>query len=836
MAEWLRSGLQSRVHRFDSGRRLALRPTGSEPAPARSAPARVAQASEPTRLATTRSVGVGSAVLYAQPGNRRSRTAHHRWRSRGARPLVARPPPAGHRARERAGRRHGVRARRGHPRARGDAAGVPAGMGPRRRRRGDRPAGVRRPERPSAARRPVLPGVAAHRARDLQPRAAPVLVAGRPGAPRWTDADRGDGRAQHALGPRRGPRRAPAGGPLLMVAAALTMVATAWALPVEIPYEVWNCWAAASLHAPAVPRLGGRDGPLPGAPGAGGGRQLRRAVPPHLRGAHARRGGGGRRRPHAVAASLRPCPDGSHGGASGAGSPRRRSSASVLERTARRASRASPPATACGCPSSRRTAIRNSGAGPRATPWPRPSAFHRCGWRARGGRRTGSRSSAGPLAGRRGLGVPRARRARALLRPRLATPATRPRRRHSPRPGALRRPGSHGGDHPRRTARVRRRAVRPHLDGLRGDVGAPWLVLGWAAVELVRPVPRRLMARPGTSLAAAMAVVAAAGVAASARRAAAPQRLPPKIQDYRLIREAMERVGDATAGDRAGFVEVARRTWRPSCPPPSCTPCAAEARGWSSPRASPPTSGHTTPGPARGGRRRPRRRGRVRPASRRSRPARRRRLRGVPVAPTAVRRRRGVGHRPLRRGPPETDAQPVAERPPGAARSRGGAAAAACCATSAGAPKRSRRPPKAMLHAANHAQPSARPARTSLSQWASSRTRLAAIAAAIPAAPGEAGARAAAALPAEDERGGREERRGVRRVAARERRPERGRDRGRAWAARGRPGRLTVVVSAALPPTTTTRNGMTHRFRDRAVSTTPSSTASATTAPGDPGR
>ena len=83
-------------------------------------------------------------------------------------------------------------------------------------------------------------------------------------------------------------------------------------------------------------------------------------------------------------------------------------------------------------------------------------------------------------------------------------------------------------------------------------------------------------------------------------------------------------------------------------------------------------------------------------------------------------------------------------------------------------------PPKATAQAANQAQPSARPARTSVSQWTSSSTRLAATATAMPTArPATAGQRAPAPPAPGDERDGRPQRRRGRGVAAGERRPER---------------------------------------------------------------
>ena len=101
---------------------------------------------------------------------------------------------------------------------------------------------------------------------------------------------------------------------------------------------------------------------------------------------------------------------------------------------------------------------------------------------------------------------------------------------------------------------------------------------------------------------------------------------------------------------------------------------------------------------------------------------------------------------------------------------------ATCSATSATTPNRSRRPPKAMLQSVNHAQPSASPPITSVSQWTSSSTRLEATATAIPTAPPASTARAARGRrrPSRSAHG-RVERCGGRRVAARERRAERGR-------------------------------------------------------------
>ena len=60
-----------------------------------------------------------------------------------------------------------------------------------------------------------------------------------------------------------------------------------------------------------------------------------------------------------------------------------------------------------------------------------------------------------------------------------------------------------------------------------------------------------------------------------------------------------------------------------------------------------------------------------------------------------------------------------------------GGIASARSAISTGAPKRSRRPPNAIAQSANQAQPSARPARTSVNQCTSSSTRDVATATAI---------------------------------------------------------------------------------------------------------
>ena len=97
---------------------------------------------------------------------------------------------------------------------------------------------------------------------------------------------------------------------------------------------------------------------------------------------------------------------------------------------------------------------------------------------------------------------------------------------------------------------------------------------------------------------------------------------------------------------------------------------------------------------------------------------------------------------------------------------------------STGAPKWRKRPPKAIAQIANHAQPNARPAMTSESQWTPSITRLQATPAAIAAAPPASSAR----VRGERRRASTSATRGVEgrgggRVAARERRPERLRDR-----------------------------------------------------------
>ena len=660
---------QRRVDRFYSVVASALRPAGSEPAPARSAPARVAQASEPTRLATTRSVGVGSAVLSAQPGDRRSRTAHHRWRSQGARPLVA-------------GRRRRATALGSEvpgavafglaaaiPVLVATAAGVPAGMGPRRRRRGDRPAGVRRPERPSAARRPVLPGVAAHRARDLQPRAAPVLVAGRPGAPRWTDADRGDGRAQHALGPRRGPRRAPARrtaahgrrGPQ-------RCVATAWALPVEVPYEVWNCWAAVFAFT-LLPFLAWAVGtghyrllPLLAAVASFVVQCHLTYVAPTLVAVAVAAVG--------LALWLRrsaPAPTGSRP------RPIRRWvaaaalvglvcwSAPLVEQVEHRPGnvvRLSQLATN-GHPTLGSRAARNAVAATVGVP---PL------WLA-GARRLSDRIE---IVGRSPSPVSGVSACLVLGGLALCCGLAWRRRRHDLVVGTALALGlcaalvPDGGDHPGRTARLRRRAVRPHLDGLRGDVRVARARLGHRRARPPGPTsargPSRDVAGRGDGRRGRR------GVAASARRAADPQRLPPQIQDYRLIREAMGRVEDATAGERTVFVDVA--TPDVASELPSAILYALRRRGARvvvAPRVRDLRRGALRRDLPRGRRRRPRRRRRVRPASG-ARPL----LAGggyaVSLSRPAPETTAGSGSRPLCRGPPSRTA--LAGRGPAGRRRR----------------------------------------------------------------------------------------------------------------------------------------------------------------------
>src|SRR6187551_63103 len=87
---------------------------------------------------------------------------------------------------------------------------------------------------------------------------------------------------------------------------------------------------------------------------------------------------------------------------------------------------------------------------------------------------------------------------------------------------------------------------------------------------------------------------------------------------------------------------------------------------------------------------------------------------------------------------------PLRGAPRGGLAQRGGLSGLAStpprAAARAAAPKRRTRPPKAIAQTANQAQPSARPASTSVSQWTSSNTRLAATATAMPTAkPASAG-------------------------------------------------------------------------------------------------
>ena len=120
----------------------------------------------------------------------------------------------------------------------------------------------------------------------------------------------------------------------------------------------------------------------------------------------------------------------------------------------------------------------------------------------------------------------------------------------------------------------------------------------------------------------------------------------------------------------------------------------------------------------------------------------------------------GSDSRPRRRGPPCISSS------------------ATSAAFSAGAPKRSRRPPKAMLHAQSQAQPKRTPAMTSESQCTPSITRLQATPAASPAAAPKMSARWCGVRPAAtSSAAAHQERRRAGRVPARERRAECLRDR-----------------------------------------------------------
>lgn len=346
------------------------------------------------------------------------------------------------------------------------------------------------------------------------------------------------------------------GGPLLMVAAALTMVATAWALPVEVPYEVWNCWAAAFAFT-LLPFLAWAVGtghyrllPLLAAVASFVVQCHLTYVAPTLVAVAVAAVG--------LALWLRrsaPAPTGSRP------RPVRRWvaaaalvglvcwSAPLVEQVEHRPGngvRLSQLATN-GHPTLGSRAARNAVAATVGVP---PL------WLA-GARRPSDRIE---IVGRSPSPVSGVSACLVLGGLALCCGLAWRRRRHDLVVGTALALGLCAALVPTAAtipAGPLGFAVEPYVLIWMVSAGMfAWLVLGWATVELVRPAPRLLVARPGTSLAAAMAVVAAAGVAASARRAADPQRLPPQIQDYRLIREAMGRVEDATAGDRAVFVDV----------------------------------------------------------------------------------------------------------------------------------------------------------------------------------------------------------------------------------------------------------------------------------------
>jgi hypothetical protein len=155
-------------------------------------------------------------------------------------------------------------------------------------------------------------------------------------------------------------------------------------------------------------------------------------------------------------------------------------------------------------------------------------------------------------------------------------------------------------------------------------------------------------------------------------------------------------------------------------------------------------------------------------------------------------------------------------------------------ASSAAAPKRSRRPPKAMAQIENHAQPSARPAITSLSQCTSRSTRLPATITARPAATPASAARVGPPRP-----------RLSRSAAAAKKAADHdewplGKDGPSVSAIGFSAGRarsampLMVVVRMPFPATTMNRKGTTHLLRVRTVSKTARTTASPETTTGAP--
>jgi hypothetical protein len=345
------------------------------------------------------------------------------------------------------------------------------------------------------------------------------------------------------------------GGPVLMVATALAMVATAWALPVEIPYETWNCWAAAFAFT-LLPFLAwavgtGHHRVLP----------LLAAVASYVVQCHLTYVA-----PTLVAVAVavvgltlwlrRPAP-----APTGSRPPRVRRwvaaaalvtlvcwSAPLVEQLEHRPGnvvRLSELATN-GHPTLGSRAARNAVAATVGVP---PL------WLA-GARGLSDRVE---VVGRSPSPVSAVSASLVLGGLALCCGLAWRRRRHDLVVGTALALGLCAAVVPTAAtipAGPLGFAVEPYVLIWMVPAGMfAWLVLGWATVELVRPA--RLTVRPGTSLAAALAVVAAAGVAASARRAADPQRLPPQIQDYRLIREAMGRVEDATAGERTVFVDVA---------------------------------------------------------------------------------------------------------------------------------------------------------------------------------------------------------------------------------------------------------------------------------------
>lgn len=85
-----------------------------------------------------------------------------------------------------------------------------------------------------------------------------------------------------------------------------------------------------------------------------------------------------------------------------------------------------------------------------------------------------------------------------------------------------------------------------------------WLIAVWSAAALVAPAHRRVAPPRLLRPVAAGAVAVLAVLVAAGRDYESSERLPPGVKDYRMIRAAAERVGDALSDSRGVLLDAPR--------------------------------------------------------------------------------------------------------------------------------------------------------------------------------------------------------------------------------------------------------------------------------------